>query len=407
MQIAVLALPALAAVATLVYWTVAMFKVLRTRASVPTARAGLSMPPPEGGWPTVCVVIPAHNEREVIGQLVTSLRAQDYPNMRVVLSLDRCTDDTAAVAREAAGGDERFEIFEITQCPEGWAGKVHAVHAGATRSNSAPGAELLVFADADTAFEPGAIRACVALLRSRGLDMLSLLSTLTHDRWFERAVQPAASLELMRQYPITRANKREGRRAFANGQFMLFTREGYQAVGGHVAVKDELLEDLALARRMAHAKRPAGVVLADGLLSCRMYHSWEQFVRGWTRIYIEAAKRRPDRMERSAWQTRIMGCVAPLLACALAPLAALVAPEPARAALIALGLAATLAYFAGLALAYASGRTPIWCVLLHPYGAWRTASILARGAFELRTGVPTVWAGKSYVRPVRHAGSPE
>ena len=47
---------------------------------------------------------------------------------------------------------------------------------------------------------------------------------------------PAATLELMRQYPLTLANAATDRRPFANGQFMLFTREGYEDIGGHEAV---------------------------------------------------------------------------------------------------------------------------------------------------------------------------
>jgi glycosyltransferase involved in cell wall biosynthesis len=67
----------------------------------------------------VCVVIPAHNESRVISALVRSLRAETYPDMRAVLALDRCTDDTAALARAQIADDRRFEIVEIDACPPG------------------------------------------------------------------------------------------------------------------------------------------------------------------------------------------------------------------------------------------------------------------------------------------------
>ena len=119
---------------------------------------------------------------------MASLRAETYRQLRLVLALDRCTDDTAALARTAIGGDERFEIVEIDACPDDWAGKVHAVHAGVTRSRGAADAEYLLFADADTLFSPGCIASALALMRERKLDLLSLLSTLTHETWFERVV---------------------------------------------------------------------------------------------------------------------------------------------------------------------------------------------------------------------------
>ena len=70
--------------------------------------------------------------------LVRSLRAETYAQLRVVLALDRCTDDTASLARAAIAGDERFEIVEIDACPPDWAGKVHAVHVGCHALAAAP-----------------------------------------------------------------------------------------------------------------------------------------------------------------------------------------------------------------------------------------------------------------------------
>lgn len=400
---------ALAATGTCAYWGVALFKIIRTRMRVPTARAGLTLPEPSGGWPSVCVVIPAHNEQDVIAELTRSLRMQDYPALRVVLSLDRCTDATATRAREVIGDDPRCEILELTACAEGWAGKVHAVHAGVTRSRSAQDADLLLFADADTRFDPACVRACVALMRHRGDELLSLLSTLTTTRWFERAWQGAAGFELARQYPLEHANLRDNRRAFANGQFMLFDSKAYRAIGGHEAVKDELLEDLALARRMAYAGRPAGVYLADAMLACSMYNSPAEFRRGWKRIYTEAAKRRVDRLVKSAWQVRLCGCVLPVLGFALAIAAAAgwLGNGAGTPWLVALGAASTILYLSAVSLACVMGGSPVWCALLHPVGAWETARILGEAAGDLRKGVPTMWAGRSYVRPVRRAGDPE
>jgi hypothetical protein len=125
-------------------------------------------------------------------------------------------------------------------------------------------------------------------------------------------VQTAAALELMRQFPLTRVNGIDARRAFANGQFMLFRRDAYDAIGGHEAVKEALLEDLALARNIDAGGRTMGLFFADGLFHCRMYADWMQFRRGWKRIYTEAASRKASRL--SAWGLRIrwLGTIFPL-----------------------------------------------------------------------------------------------
>jgi len=209
-------------------------------------------------------------------------------------AVGRGTAATEAVRRDAvaegeAASEVTAEVVVIDSCPDGWAGKVHAIHAGKTRSEYAAAADLLLFADADTGFDPLLVRSTVAILKQRGLSLLSLLSTLSPDTWFARYVQPAAGFELVRQYPLDQVNPTARGCAFENGQFMLFDRSAYDAVGGHEAMKDELLEDLAFARAVKKpgSGRSIGCLEADGTLSSPMYRSWPAFRKGWQRIYTE------------------------------------------------------------------------------------------------------------------------
>jgi len=386
------------AVTAVLVWGLVWIGVERSVHSVPTLRMGQSLAeaaPPTG---RVCVVVPAHNESRVIAGLVRSLRNETHPQLRVVLALDRCTDDTASLARAAIAGDERFEIVEIDSCPIDWAGKVHAVHAGVTRSRAAADAEYLLFADADTVFSPGCIASTLAMMHHRQLDLLSLLSTLTHDRWFERVVQTAAALELMRQYPLTLANATKDRRPFANGQFMLFTREAYDAVGGHAGVRSALLEDLALARLIEARHRKSGVFLAAGLFHCRMYADWPQFRRGWKRIYTEAADRRPGRLSVSARRLRWLGTLVPIWMLGAVPFGALViGHDPLMGwTLLGFGLVANLVWLGALVRICAVAEAPAWTAPLHIVGAWLTADLLGEAASDLRSRRPTRWGGREY-----------
>ncbi len=392
-----------ACLALLAWWAFVLGRLVQTVRRVPTARAGLSMKPPDPA-PRVCLVIPAHDESAHVEALVESLRAQDYPAMDVVLALDRCTDGTPELARGAIGADTRFGIVEIGSCPEGWAGKVHAAWRGVHDSGAARGAEILIFADADCVFDPACVRATVSIMRSRGLDLLSLLSTLTHERWYELTVQPAATLETVTQYPLLRAARATRRRAFANGQYMMFTRAAYESVGGHEAVKDALLEDLALSRLIAAQGRPSALLLADAMLTCRMYGSWAEFQRGWKRIYTELASRKTGRLVRHAWRVRVMGAVLPLAAAVNLIAVALDPGELgawwriAGAALAGAGLAVMFTVIAALCRL---GRTPLWCVPGFPIGAWLVGSLLASASRDLRAGRAIEWAGKTYVLQTR------
>ena len=386
------------AVAAIVLWQIVWMRVGRATHGVPTLRVGQALAaarPPSG---RVCVVVPAHNESRVIANLVRSLRAETYRDLAVVLALDRCTDDTAALAQSAIGNDDRFEIVAIEACPPDWAGKVHAVHMGLTRSRHAPNADYFLFADADTVFAPGCIAAALALMRERKLDFLSLLSTLTYRTWFERVVQPAATLELMRQYPLPLANATTGRRPFANGQFMLFTRVAYEDVGGHAAVKSALLEDIALARRIDACKRAAGLFLAAGLFHCTMYGDWAQFRRGWKRIYTEAADRNARRLAHSALRARWLGTLVPVWMLGAGPVGLLLVPGSPVAGwtLVALGSVALTIWLGTLVRVAILSQAPMWIAPLHIVGAWLIAAVLDEAAADIRSRTPTHWGGREY-----------
>lgn len=392
--------------ALFLYWSFGLERILTTRRSLPTARAGIPLAQSTPVSESVCVIVPAHNEAHAVATVIRTLRAQDHPNLRIVLALDRCTDGTPEIALNAIDDDPRFEIIQINECPPGWAGKVNAVWNALNASSGAKDADLILFIDADTELDPRCLTATSAMMRESSLDMLSLLSTLTHENWYEAIAQPAATMELLRQYPLLQANRQTDRRPFANGQFMMFRATSYHAFGGHEAVKHELLEDLALAREIAQSSingvpMRAGVYLADGMMHCRMYESWTAFGKGWRRIYTEAARRRPAKLRRCAARARVPGTILPAgaLMAIFGGLATLWTGHTLLGvAAIASGASSLIVFYAAILLAYALGRAPLWGAILYPVGAWLTGNILIQAAKDLEQDRPTEWGGKLYTR---------
>ncbi|MHC4977107.1 MAG: glycosyltransferase family 2 protein [Planctomycetota bacterium] len=366
---------------------------------VPPASVGLSLPEPEGGWPTVCVVVPAHNESDVIETLARSLLAQHYERLRVVFVLDRCTDDTEEKLRRTITDDTRFEIVVIDTCQEGWSGKSHAAWRGVTDSVGARNAQMLLFTDADTIFHPHCVRASVALLEHRKLGMLSLLSTLTHSRWFERVAQPVASTELMRQNRLDRVNAPGNPKPFANGQFMLFARDAYERIGGHESVKDALLEDIRFAHELKNSKIQFGVHRADSILRCSMYRDWPTFCRGWKRIFTEATGHRAWYLSRAGLKLLGSGVALPL--CALVALPVGLAGEGVLSLLCAIaGGAGVASWYVALGAIWRSQGAPLWSVPAAPVGAMLISGLLRGAARDLRQRKGITWAGMTYQRPV-------
>ncbi|MCL4209093.1 MAG: glycosyltransferase [Phycisphaeraceae bacterium] len=378
------------------YWAVVLVRVIRAMLAAPSVRVGLETPQPPGGWPKVSIIVPAHNEQQVIEDCARRLTAQDYPNLEIIYVLDRCTDDTLKRLRPFAERDGRITIVENDSCPPDWAGKCNAARLGAERAAGG----WLLFTDADTQFHPSLVRASVGMALGRGLDFLSLLSTLTSHEPFERLVQPVASMTLLRMYPLDRVNRAETKRRFANGQFMLFSRDIYQRIGGHVTVKDDLLEDMSFARYVRRRGGTSGVFLDGGMLVCAMYDSFPAFREGWKRIFIEACKRKPDRLRRVGGRLMVNAVCDPVLRLAAAGMAIHALAIGAVGWALALGIASGLGWLlktGALSIVYRLGRSPGWAVLAQPWGAWHVARIMFEGARDLKARRPVRWGGREYV----------
>lgn len=389
----------------IVYWAVVCLRIRRVQSTQPSVLDGLALPAPvgaDGTRPLVSVVIPAHNEARVIGACVRSLLAQTWSPIEIIFALDRCTDGTEDILRSAIGDDPRVRIVRIDMCPPEWAGKCNAARRGAEVARGA----WILFTDADVQFDPRLVEASVALADARGLDLFSLLSTLTTAHWFERVVQPIASLALLRMFPLDRVNRSVAPRAFANGQFLLFRRRAYDGLGGHEAVRTDLLEDIAFARAIVARGGCIGMAIAEGMLVVSMYDSIDAFRRGWQRILIEAAGRRPGRLRRLAAREFVVGVIQPVLglgaiAGGLAGIAchdgSPVSSSWPWGIVIIVGAVSLLAQAVGLGLFYRTAGTPLVGVLLHPIGSFETARIMRSAARMLEQRRPVRWGGREYV----------
>lgn len=362
----------------------------------PVIREGLALPNPTSA--TVTIVVPAHNEERVIDRCAISLRKQTHQNLQIIFVLDRCTDSTLEIIKKHAAEDERICIIENEACPEGWAGKCNAARIGASKATG----EWLIFTDADTMFDKELVRCAIASAIHRGASLLSLLSSLTITKNFERIVQPIASTFLVRQYPVDRINREERPRPFANGQFLLFNRKTYQDIGGHDAVKEHLLEDIAFARHLCYnGLGKVQVLFADGMLQCSMYPTFSAFQAGWKRIYIEAASKNIKRLRQSAILALIVGVLFPV-----AGMAGIFVGMQVSPLLFWESIASLISAFLVIAWLYRINNAPIIFALFAPIGAAVVAKIFLNAAFTLKHRIPIRWGGKEYILEPKNNENP-
>lgn len=388
-------------------WCVITVRLKLLLSRQPTVRAGLDLPEPEGsgggsgggsgsgGWPKLSIIVPAHNEQRVIDVCATALRKQNYPDFEIIFVLDRCTDETARIIAAHAAADSRIKVIENEACPEDWAGKCHAARIGAEQAVG----EWLLFTDADTEFDPDLARAAVALAGEQQASLLSLLTTLTCKHWFERIVQPLASMTLVQLFPPGRSELGKRARPFANGQFLLFARTWYETVGGHEAVKNDLLEDLAFARAVYHKGGVVCSFFSDGMLGCSMYGSYADFRNGWKRIFIEACKRRTGQLRKYGLQSIGAGVLAPGIQIATVIVAGGIwtIDMPLAIAMGSVVLAGWIVQGLCLRTIYGLCGAPRWAVITYPWGSWIVGRMMLHAASDLKHRRPIRWGGREYV----------
>jgi glycosyltransferase involved in cell wall biosynthesis len=263
--------------------------------------------------PLVSALIPAKDEEAALADCLGSVCRQNYPRLEIIVIDDRSTDRTGEIAREFASRDSRVKMLRNDQLPSGWTGKTFVLQRAADQARG----QWLWFLDADTIHSPEFLGVMTEYARSQNAVLVSLLPELRCETFWEQVLQPLGGIVLMQSFPLHRVNDDRSQLAFANGQSILVDHKAYLATGGHEAVRDRFVEDIGMAQKVKSLGLPIRTVLVRDLVTCRMYASLGQLVRGWSRILYDALDRKP-------W--RLIGRLAdPLIFCQSGHIALLVA----------------------------------------------------------------------------------
>jgi len=240
-------------------------------------------------WPLVSVLIPARNEEKRITPLLESFLRMDYPRFEVLVLDDQSTDGTLALLKRYAKKSPRLKVLQGKPLPAGWVGKPWACH---ELSRKAKG-EWLFFTDADTWHDPQMLKRSVAAAEKEKADLLSCLTRQETHTWLEYLVIAVMVFSLISFLPasrVVRPRSRFSKFAGGGGQFLLFRRKAYDAIGGHEAVSNEIVEDLAIGNALV--RHGLKLVFRDGtdLTYCRMYSSAKEVWEGFSKNFFPAFK---------------------------------------------------------------------------------------------------------------------
>jgi glycosyltransferase involved in cell wall biosynthesis len=236
----------------------------------------------EGAAPRVPVslLIPARDEAIVLAANLPRLSHVGDDLLEILVLDDGSRDGTAEVVRRAAGDDPRIRLVDGAPLPAGWLGK----NWGCWQLAAAARSEFLVFCDADVAITAGALDATVNLLAGHD-DLVTALPRQRSASLSARVVVPFfTQLPIFLLLPVALVRRlRSSAISAGNGQWLAFRRSTYAAIGGHAAIRSEVVEDVALVRLAKRHGARARVVLAQSSLAAWTYASWEEVEEGFAK----------------------------------------------------------------------------------------------------------------------------
>lgn len=236
----------------------------------------------------VSVLIPARNEEAVIGRAVRSALAACGPDDEVIVYEDQSTDRTAEVLGQFR--DRRLRVVPGVSLPPGQVGKPHAC----ARLGDVASGELLVFLDADVALHRDALGRFQALLDAYEADVLTGFPHQHATHPVVRAVLPMLATTYTSWIPLDTVWRRKEPWLLAvNGQVLVFRRAAYTTIGGYAAVAHEVVDDMAIGRRVKEAGLRLLFASVRRSAVCEMYPTPRAMWEGFSKNLYEGLGEKP------------------------------------------------------------------------------------------------------------------
>jgi len=240
-----------------------------------TNESSIAAPTPPAA---ISAIVPARNEEPTIAACIESLACQ--PEIAEILVVnDQSTDKTVEIVRGLMPGNPRLRLLETNGVPPGWVGKNNAVALGAHEAAH----RWLLFTDADAVHQPGSAASALQTAEKTGAALVSYSPEQITETWYEKALIPFIYCRLAKKFSYAAVNDPSSPAAAANGQFLMIRRDAYDAIGGHASVASEILEDVALSRRVKAACFRLAFNSGKGIVRVRMYRSFASMWEGWTK----------------------------------------------------------------------------------------------------------------------------
>ncbi len=230
-----------------------------------------------GGEKTsVSLIVPACNEEEHLAAAINSFLKQSYANIEIIAVNDRSTDNTGTILNELQSKYNNVTAIDIETLPEGWMGKIHALHCGAAQATG----DYLLFTDGDVQLEKTTISRALNHMITNRLDHLSLIfKNITRGIVLNGLIleSGAGLIQLFRPWL---ARKHSSPNFMGVGAFNLVKREVYQAIGGHQSIRMHPVDDIMLGKIIKRNGFTQDCLLGTDFVTVPWYDSIVAMVNG-------------------------------------------------------------------------------------------------------------------------------
>jgi glycosyltransferase involved in cell wall biosynthesis len=227
-------------------------------------------------FPQVSVIIPACNEERNIEEALQSVLLQDYGDLEILVINDRSTDGTGAILKRILEKDSRVRIAEISNLPQGWLGKNHALYCGAQQASG----EILLFTDADIVMSPTTVSKAVTYMIEQQRDHITMAPEVRMPNDLLAIFVAAFGIFFSIYARPWKARDPRSPRHIGIGAFNMVRAEVYRAVGAHKAIAMRPDDDLKLGKLIKQNGYSQEFLFGKELLCVEWYASFGELIQG-------------------------------------------------------------------------------------------------------------------------------
>jgi chlorobactene glucosyltransferase len=240
---------------------------------------------PEKPLPLVSVLIPARNEEKNIKKCVTSLLGSNYPHLEIIVCDDNSADRTYEIVEELSRRHPKLRVIKGEELPPGWNGKNWACH----QLSQAARGQWFLFSDADTIHRPQSVSLALAVAQKRKSVFVTCIPRFITKTWAEKLYFPVIHFVFVALLPFKMINySKDSRLSFGMGPFLFINKGFFFSWGGYKAIKADIVDDLAMAKKVKENKGRISILDGTGFLDVRYYTSFKEVWNGFSKNSYEA-----------------------------------------------------------------------------------------------------------------------